>query len=221
MAFEKFKGFFSKAEDVKLPEDVLSTLSAEHRNTLNVLRDALQRNSNLTGEQIGALSFVKDALRDTVGEQVMEEAIANYFKEEPESRLAELSEIVSRQEYLQATLMKSMADVDRLRSPEALAALERAKNSLRVLSAETFSTADVEAVCAEVKASDAYTQFINERVLAETAVANTDAAERYTTGVAPSLPQREPHTPAGTPNTEWKPYTKDDTLHGAPPPILR
>lgn len=164
MAFDSIRGLFSKAEVTKQPEDVLTTLSAEQRNTLNVLRDALQTKGNLTGEQIGALSFVKDALRDSVGEAAMEEAVAAYFKEVPVSRLGELKEIVSRQDFLRTKLMQSMADVDKAATVEALAALDRAKSSMRVLSRETFSSKDVEDLCAELKDSEEYQQHIINRI---------------------------------------------------------
>ncbi len=221
MAFEKFKGLFSRAEDTKQPEDVLTTLSAEQRNTLNVLRDALQTKGNLTGEQISALSFIKDALRDTVGEVAMEEAIAKYLKEKPVSRLTELQEVVSRNSFLKSTLMKSMADVDKSATPETLAALDRAKNALRVLSPETFTSKDVETLCAELKESDEYTEFLTQRI--STAAPSIVASEEqpFVTGVTPTLPKQTPHNPIGTPNLTWTPPTANDTLHTPPPTHLK
>jgi hypothetical protein len=221
MAFDSIKGLFSKAEVTKQPEDALATLSAEQRNTLNVLRDALQTNGDLTSKQIEALAFVQYALSETVGEVAMEEAIAKYLNEKPESRLSELQEAVSRNSFLKLALMKSLAEGDE-------AAIQRAKSALRVLSPDTFTTADVEAYCQELLQSEAYQAFIISRVgnaSAADVVIGQSEQVAYTTGVAPqrpSLQEKTPsHPPAGTKNIAWTPPTANDTLHTPPPSHMK
>jgi mRNA-degrading endonuclease HigB of HigAB toxin-antitoxin module len=221
MAFDSIKGLFSKTEKAPQPADIIGSLSQEHRNTLNVLRDALQTKGNLTGEQIGALSFVRDAMRESLGEAAMEEAIKKYFKEKPASRLSELQEVLSRNSFLQSTLMKSMADVDKSATSETIAALDRAKNALRVLSSETFTSKDIDALCAELKESDEYIEFLTQRIAAEATSVAVPTEQQYVPGVTPTLPKQTPHSKIGEPNLKWTPHTADDTLHNAPPTHLK
>jgi hypothetical protein len=151
----------------------------------------------------------------------METAIAEYFKAEPASRLDELQEVVSRNSFLQSTLMKSMADVDKTANSETLAALDRAKNALRVLSPETFTTKDVDTLCAELKESDEYADFLSQRVAAAAPSMVATADQQYAPGVTPTLPKQTPHSPVGAPNLTWTPPTANDTLHTPPPSHMK
>lgn len=158
MAFEFSKKLFSRlqAEQGEQPVDIINSLPLDQRNRLNVLRDAQKRNGELTSEQIIALSFVKDAIRDEYGVDAMEKAVGEYLNQEPESRLEELKTVLGRNDFLKSKLMEALVNTENPNNQDAAAALAKIKDAIRVLTPLTFTSVDVDALCTEIMASEEF-----------------------------------------------------------------
>ncbi|MCU0678354.1 MAG: hypothetical protein MUF19_02070 [Candidatus Pacebacteria bacterium] len=250
MAFENFKGLFRKSEQAPLPKDIIGTLSQEHRDTLDMIRNAYRENQgkDLTGEQIGALSYVREGLESKYGPAAAKQAISEYVKAASESdivvseadiavsesdisapesatalesRLGELKDIYARNSFLKTVLMKSLASGDK-------ASIDRAKSSLSVLSRDTFSAADVEALCAEVMNSDEYQEYILARVKQETAAVTTSSqaeAAPTTPPIAPVTQEKREFVPnlpkeLDPGNPQFAPIEKSSQVPQVPDPRI-
>lgn len=161
MAFEFGKKFFSRpqAEQGEQPADMFGTLDGATRATLDEIKYDYKQTDGFTREHIAFLSGVREKLQATYGEEAYIEALSAYMKSETPSRLAELREKVERNTFLKQTLMRAMADFERVQTPETTTALERAKGALKVLTQDTFSRFDVEAYCAELVTSQEFETF--------------------------------------------------------------
>ncbi len=158
MALDDFmKRFITpKAEQSEQPVDIINSLPLDQRNRLNVLRDAQKRNGKLTSEQIIALSFVKDAIRDEYGVDAMEKAVGEYLNAEPESRLDELKTVLGRNDFLKSKLMEALINTENPNNKDAAAVLTKIKDAIRVLTPLTFTSVDVDALCTEIMASEEF-----------------------------------------------------------------
>lgn len=220
MAFEFSKKLFSRlqAEQGEQPVDIINSLPLDQRNRLNVLRDAQKRNGELTSEQIIALSFVKDAIRDEYGVDAMEKAVGEYLNQEPESRLEELKTVLGRNDFLKSKLMEALVSIENPNNQDAAAALAKIKDTIRVLTPLTFTSADVDALCTEIMASeefDTYKKAKEEDIIASVKASNVSDAktEIYQSPYAGDAPRHiaseDSIHPADNTVIDWKTYTEE------------
>ena len=193
MAFNNFvKRFITpNAEHGEQEKNLFSTLDKPTQVELDEIKYAYKQTGGFTGDQIAFLSGVREKVEATHGEEAYKEALSAYMKSEAPSRLGELRDVMDRNNFLKQGLMKAMADFDRAGTTDTVAALDRAKSSLKVLKPDTFSRFDVEAYCSELKDSEEFELFIRERVMA--APANPAVIEQPTIipEAVAALPEKE------------------------------
>ncbi|MFN3693165.1 MAG: hypothetical protein ACK4SL_03680 [Candidatus Paceibacteria bacterium] len=223
MALDNFvKRFITpKAEQAPQTADVLKSLEQTNFsmfNTLNVLRDAQKRNGKLTSEQIIALSYVKDAIRDEYGVEVMEKAVAEYFNAEPESRLEELKLVLGRNDFLKSKLMEALVNIENPNNQDARAVLAKIKDAIRVLTPLTFTSVDVDTLCTEIVASkefDMYKKAKEEAIIASVKDGSASSTKNeifkspYAGDVPRHIASEDPIHPVDDTVIDWKTHTEE------------
>lgn len=193
-----------KADQAEQPQKLFNVLDAQTKATLDEIKYTYQQTNGFTGEQIAFLSKVRKQIENTHGEEAYKEALADYMKSETLSRLEELREVVNRNDLIKTTLMKSLAAGD-------TEALERAKQSLKVLSSDTFSRFDVEAYCAELATSEAFAAFKraqDDAVITRVSEATGMNSQKNESFISPYAGDRPRH------------YASEDSIHSADDTVI-